>query len=154
MSEEDDSRLALAEITLARLDAMLEIELEVGDAIDVKAVGLATADVAALTIIVVFHDSVPVWWLSSILMGAAGVFLFLVLRQRQWRYAPDLTKFWVENVGKPRVEIVEGMLASLSESREHNVPFLVFKAKWFRWGYLTLAAGLVALLASALYRYR
>jgi ABC-type Fe3+-siderophore transport system permease subunit len=75
---------ALAEITLTLAQDIFRIELETADTIDLKAVGLATADVAALTILLSFHGSVSHWWAASVLLAVAGVCLFLVMWQRHW----------------------------------------------------------------------
>jgi hypothetical protein len=148
-TDEDD--LALAETTLSLAEALYREELSAADTIDVKAVGLATADVAALTILVTFHKSVAQWWLTAVLLVAAGVCFFLVLRRRIWELGTEPRPFWDENSGKTRLVILESALASTERNRKHNEPFVRAKGFWFLYGYLTLGIGLVALLATTLW---
>lgn len=147
-----DSDLALAEVTLARADSLLSIDLGAADTIDIKAVGLATAGIAALTIIIVFHRSVPIWWAPTALMTASGVFFFLTLRQQKWVYAPDIPAFRTKHSGKSRVQLLEAMRDEVLEAYEKNGPLVDDKARWFQWGYRCLAAGLIVLLAGAVWR--
>jgi hypothetical protein len=148
--EQAASDLALAEITTASARSTLDIELGAADTIDIKAVGLATADVAALTIVVTVHEQVPVWWGPAGLLSFAGVCFFFVLRQRYWEYAPDPERFREDHYGGTRTEILDAMLADLVKYRKHNDPLLKFKARWFQWGYWALAGGLAFLLVATL----
>jgi hypothetical protein len=141
----DDSDLALAEVTLARAKEVLGLELGSADIIDLKSVGLATADVAALTILVAAHGGLGYWWVPAMVMGCSGFCFFLVLRQRVWLFGPDFTKFRDEHAGLSRLEITEGMLADVLACGKNNEPFLKFKARWFRYGYRLLALSLIAL---------
>jgi hypothetical protein len=143
--------LALPEITLALASDTYRNELTAADTIDLKAVGLATADVAALTILISFHKSVSEWWISAALLAASGFCLFLVLRQRFWELGIEPKDFWDENEGKPREAILESAIAGIERNRTTNEPFLLSKALWFRWGYRSLAAGLATLLGTTLW---
>lgn len=80
--ENGERDLALAEMALRFSQEALRNELSTADTIDLKAVGLATADVAALTIVVSFHRSVSDWWASAVLLGVAALCFFLVMWQR------------------------------------------------------------------------
>lgn len=151
-ADDDASEIALGEAVLARAESSMRIELGVADTVDLKAVGLATADVAALTISVLFHKDLPAWWISVTIMALAGVCFFFVLRQREWFYEPNLDLFWAEHVGQPPAQIPEAMLAAIVEARGKNRHHIENKATWFRWGYWCLSAGLLALLASAVKR--
>jgi hypothetical protein len=140
-----ESNLALAEISLRRAEEVLKIELECADVIDLKSVGLATADVAALTILIAAHKSVLYWWAPATLMAMSGVCFFIVLRSRQWEWAGEFEPFRRLNYLRTRLEITEAMLADVIASREQNYPHLVAKAKYFRRGYWLLATGLLTL---------
>jgi hypothetical protein len=146
------SRVAIAEVLLERAGTELDLDLGAADTIDLKAVGLATAAVAALTILVTFHRDLPAWWLHSTFIGISAVCFFLVLWQRDWQYAPEIERFREDNYGRPRVEILEEMLGALVEYRQRNKPYLLFKAWCFQLGYFTLAIGVVTLLAASLWR--
>lgn len=143
--------VALAEITLSLAQDIFSVELETADTIDLKAVGLATADVAALTILLSFHGSVSHWWAASVLLAAAGVCFFLVMWQRHWELGVEPYDFWLENAGRTRLAMLESALASTERNRRHNDRFLLSKAFWFLWGYRALAAGLLTLLGTTLW---
>jgi hypothetical protein len=149
-ASDEASELALEEITLKRAEAVLEIELAAADVIDLKSVGLLTADVAALTILVAAHGQIDWWWAPAALMTISGVCFFLVLRTREWLLAPEFPEFRDEHVGKSRIEITHAMLEVVLECRETDYPFLEDKGKWFKRGYSTLALALVTLLIAAL----
>jgi hypothetical protein len=147
----DDRDIALAEITLALAESLYGEELSAADTIDLKAVGLGTADVAALTILVTFHRDVSQWWAAAILLVISGVCFFTVLRRRFWWLGTEPRKFWDENTDRPRLVVLESALASTEENMTHNEPFLRFKARWFFMGYVTLALGIAVLLITALW---
>jgi hypothetical protein len=143
----DDSDLALADITLASAKDQLFFECTAADVIDLKAVGLATADVAALTILVAAHRTIGFWWVPAAFMVMGGVCFFLVLWQRDWEFGPRLNEFREKYAGLSRTEILEGMLSDVEDNRKHNDPFLESKADWFLRGYFALALGFSGLVA-------
>jgi len=147
-----ESDRVLAEVTLSLAQDLFRTELELADAIDLKASGLAAADVASLAIVLTFHKSVSVWLFPAGLLAAAGICFFLVLRQRLWELGTEPRKFWNENVGAEPVTILESALASTERNRSFNEPYLVSKAFWFLWGYRILALGIIALAGATLWR--
>lgn len=140
------SELALAEIGLSLAGDLFRAELASADTVDLKAVGLAAADVPALALVVTFHGSVTWWWLSTAFLVSSGICFFLVVRQRRWVLGTEPKDFWNENFGKTRQVMLESALASTERNRERIEPFLESKGVWFRWGYRLLALGLLALL--------
>jgi hypothetical protein len=146
----DDEDLARAEIALALAGDLFKAELGTADTIDLKAVGLAAVDIAALALVVTFHKSVSAWPLSALALAVAGTCLFRVLLQRHWELGTEPALFWEENEGGSRLSMLESALASTERNRLYNQPFLVFKGFWFRWGYRFLAAGLGILLITTL----
>lgn len=145
----DDSDLALAETTLRAAEDLFQAELDTADTIDLKAVGLLAADVAALAVVVTFHRSLASWWwLAAILLAVSCVCFFFVLWQRNWELGIDPTEFWQRNRHRSRLEILEDALAVIERNREHNEPFLESKADWFSYGYWSLFLGLASLVGT------
>lgn len=156
MTDEEADELALAQTTLALAEDIFRAELLSADTIDLKSVGLATADVAALTILVTFHASVWKWaWgPSAVLLSLSALSFFVVLRQRRWRLGVDPKKYWEANTGRGRLEGVESAIATTEKNRRHNEPYLESKGDWFLRGYVLLAAGLIVLILATLWHAR
>jgi hypothetical protein len=148
-ADSPDSDLALVETTLRLAEDAYRAELATADTIDLKASGLLAADVAALTVVVTFHESLASWWwVPMIFLVLSGICFFLVLWQRTWKVGTDTTDFWSRNRHKSRLEILESALASTEGNRNDNAPFLESKADWFFRGYWVLAVAIVTLLGT------
>jgi hypothetical protein len=144
-----DSDLALAETTLRLAEDLFKAELATADTIDGKAASLLAADVAALTIVVTFHDSLASWWwVAAIFLALSSLCFFVVLWQREWELGTDPTDFWDRYRHHSRLDVLEFALASTERNRNYNGPFLEAKADWFLRGYWTLAIGIVTLLGT------
>jgi hypothetical protein len=144
-----DSDLALAETTLRLAEDLFKAELATADTIDGKAASLLAADVAALTIVVTFHDSLASWWwIAAIFLALSSLCFFLVLWQQDWELGTDPRPFWDRNRHNSRLAILESALANTERNRNYNSPFLESKATWFFRGYWTLAVGIAALLGT------
>jgi hypothetical protein len=144
-----DTDLALAETTLGLADDLFKAELAAADTIDFKAAGLLAADVAALTIVVTFHDSLASWWwIPAIFLAFSSICFFLVLWAREWELGTEPRAFWNRHRHSSRLDILQSALANMERNRSHNEPFLKSKASWFFRGYWTLAIGIVTLLGT------
>lgn len=144
---------ALAETTLRLADELFRAELSTADAIDLKAAGLLGAVVAALAIIVTFHDSLAHWWaVPASFLALSAFFFFLVLRARRWELGIDPEDFWRSHRHRSPQAMLEDALAITERNRLHNEPHLEAKALWFRCGYWALALGMPTLLGTLLER--
>jgi hypothetical protein len=146
-----NSDTTLSELLLARADLMLDNQFGNSDVLDLKAVGLLTADVAAVTILAVVPAAVgKLWWVPALLMIGAGAYFLRVVRTRDWDVGPDLDAFREEQYRRSPLQMTDEMLADVVLAMTNNLPLVDGKARMFRNGYRLLAASLLVAVGLAL----
>src|SRR4051794_26542760 len=113
-----ESANAMAEVLLRRSEALIEVSLGDSDILDMKAVTLLTADIAALSILIPFHRRhSDVWWVAAVLMVVAGAFFYRAIQTRTYKLGQQLPAFRDAQWGKASREIYEAMVVEIETAR-------------------------------------
>lgn len=131
----------MAEVLLRRAEALVEVSLGDSDILDMKAVTLLTADIAALSLLIPFHHPHShVWWIAAALMVVAGLFFYQAIQTREYKVAQKLPTFRERNWGASPREIYEAMFVELQDVRTDTDNQVITKHDQFQRGYIALGA--------------
>jgi hypothetical protein len=147
----DESDLVLAKVAVEHAAAQLDAQMGDSDTLDLKALGLLTVDVAAITILVATHESLNrFWWIAAALLGVGAFFFLAAQRLTEFDRGPDILEFRSENTGASPVRITETMLSDLLLACDRNEPVLRQKIRNVEWGSRFLVVGVILGLVLAL----
>jgi hypothetical protein len=104
-----------------RAESRLDAQLQRLQSLDLKALGLLGADVAAAGVLAAVHDAVNrFWWLDASGLAVAGLLLLAAVWPRRLDAGPSLPAFYETFGGGPALDVARQMLAELLETIETN----------------------------------
>lgn len=96
----DEQRII--DLSVAQAQARLDNQFRNVDALDLKALGVLAADVAALGVVIATHGGLNrLWWLPAIGLAVAGALLLVCVWPRALDEGPSLREFFIAFGGGP-----------------------------------------------------
>jgi hypothetical protein len=139
-------------VLIDRAAEHLGYQLGDSDALDLKALGLLTVDVASIAVLVATRDALSAsWLLPAVFFALSGLALCEVVRVRSFAVIRDFRGFYAEMANWSAEETEEQMLSTLLDALDENDQIhLPRKIRAGRWGLRALVAGGLASFVIAL----
>jgi hypothetical protein len=145
----DDER-AILHMLLPRAQGRIDGQLRDSDALDSKALGVLALDAAAIALLVAVREALGhLWWIPSLALGLAGVFLLAAVWPRHFDLGPDTRAFYERMRTSTELVALRQMLAELLAAIEENDARTPDKGRLFKVGFALVVIGLLGALAVA-----
>jgi hypothetical protein len=142
---------AIVDMLILHSRPRLEAQLQDGDELVTKALGVLAIDVSALAVLVTVRGDIHAfWWLAGGGLVASGLLLLGTIWPREFSTGPDPAEFYEEMGGSTRIVASRQMLTELIAALDRNDPPLRSKNRLFKAGFTVLVVSILASLGIAL----
>jgi hypothetical protein len=148
---EPEEQQGLLDMLIEHTRALLAVQLQDGDEVTTKALGVLALDASALALLIAVRtDLITYWVLPAIGFGLAGGFLLATVTPRKFDTGPSPRDFYDQFGGESQLVASRHMFVELVNALEKNNDPLGRKNDLFRSGFAIFVVALVGAVVVAL----